>query len=441
MTMLLRIVEVGATYLEFWVFYSILDYFTKHKYKDEKHGIYKCVLVLFLTICIQLCNFLALFSCFTLVVAIILITLSSSLLYKDKISKYMYLGSIYFFLIYILDFLTIILLSKITNNLQFGKEIISYLSVKRMIYIIFLKIMLVVLYLLFIRIYRKYKIKLKYIKPLFAISIIGFICIFYMDEQTFNQISSQVINNWIRLLIVFLLIAFLVLLIYKIQNDNFEMKAIELHNKILESDYKHLKKIYNEDVKLFHDFHNHLNLIFHLLEGGHVEDVKDYILKLDSFSKMSNKLIYSGNEIIDIILNTKTVYARENSIDVAINVGVENVLPIKSVDLCVIISNLYDNAIEATLKIEDKTERKISISIGIINKMMILKFVNTYKRDSLNKTHFFSTSKGDFRHHGLGIKSVENAVDKYNGYVDYNVKDEYVKATVMLPLEQSSNTY
>lgn len=438
MIILLHFIEAFATYLEFWIFYGMLDYLATQKYKDEKHKLYKNILVLFLTLCTLLCNYVSLFSFITLFIAITMLTLCSGMLYKDHYLKYLYFSCVYFFVIYIMDFLMILLLSRITNNLYFGKEVIGNLSINRMIYILFLKTLLIIIYLCFKAICNKYKIKAKYFKPLFFISLIGFVGIFYLDEGTFEKISSNVISNWFRLLIMILLISFLVLLIFKVQNDSIERRAMELHSKVLESDYNNLKMLYEHDKKLFHDFNNHLNLIFHLLEKGQVEKVKEYILKMGSFSKLINNYVYSGNEIIDILLNTKTAYAKENDIDVTLNVGVNNVIAIKASDLCVIISNLYDNAIEANLKIEDKESRKIAISIGIINKMMILKFKNTYFSNATNSSQIFKTSKQDFRYHGLGLKSVETAVDKYDGYIEYNIKDAYVKITVMIPLGQTN---
>lgn len=108
---------------------------------------------------------------------------------------------------------------------------------------------------------------------------------------------------------------------------------------------------------------------------------------------------------------------------------------IKSADLCAILGNLLDNAIEACAKVEDEEKRHIRLLIRRIQQMLVIKVENTYSYKPVVKDGNFQTSKTDGGLHGWGIKSAKTAAEKYDGMIQTNCDDMLFSTVVTLSFE------
>ena len=100
---------------------------------------------------------------------------------------------------------------------------------------------------------------------------------------------------------------------------------------------------------------------------------------------------------------------------------------------------MLDNAIEASKNIEDEENKKIFIKDTIVNKFYLIKIENNKKNIIIKKENRIITSKKDDFLHGLGLQSVRNAVEKYNGNMDINDSENVFEIIIYIPLVQISN--
>lgn len=100
-------------------------------------------------------------------------------------------------------------------------------------------------------------------------------------------------------------------------------------------------------------------------------------------------------------------------------------LNISNYDLCVILGNLIDNAIEA---VEGEISPVIYVQMNYIKNLFLIKVINTYSKNAIS----YETTKEDSDFHGIGLKSIKRIVDKYNGNFSIELKNNYVTAIVTI---------
>ncbi|VID83445.1 GHKL domain-containing protein [Clostridioides difficile] len=112
------------------------------------------------------------------------------------------------------------------------------------------------------------------------------------------------------------------------------------------------------------------------------------------------------------------------------------VILLKEEDTCSIFANALDNAIEACEKIKDD-DKKIKLQGMVLNKFFVIKITNTKSNDILLKNNAFLTTKEDKEFHGLGIKSIKNSLEKYDGAISINFSENLFCLNMMIPIRKS----
>ena len=213
-------------------------------------------------------------------------------------------------------------------------------------------------------------------------------------------------------------------------------------NSLLEKQFKDQVSYYqkieknNQEIRTMkHDMKNHLICIESLLRNMELDKLENYIKEIREEISKEEYLIHTGNIIVDAILNEKTQKAREKSIEVSCKFKNVEMLNINLVDLCTILGNSIDNAIEACELIKDGKKR-IQINLIYQAGYFIYEITNTMQETILDKEHLV-TLKQDKKNHGLGINSIKQRVDKYNG--DFRIITE--DNTFKLIVEFNMNEY
>ncbi len=144
----------------------------------------------------------------------------------------------------------------------------------------------------------------------------------------------------------------------------------------------------------------------------------------------SCKQINTGNRAVDIIANMKLMQCKKENIFTVVNVGTFETA-IDDTDMCSLLGNVFDNAIESCLI--SNTDREIHFEItqkkGYIN--IILK--NSISESVLQSNPELKTTKSQKGIHGYGIKSVKDIVKKYNGMIEFFEKNSVFIADIWLP--------
>ena len=105
---------------------------------------------------------------------------------------------------------------------------------------------------------------------------------------------------------------------------------------------------------------------------------------------------------------------------------------IRSVDLCAILGNLLDNAIEAARQVPDRSGRTVTLTIRRIHQMLVIKVENTFAAAPIQENGGLKTTKTGGGLHGWGLKSARTAAEKYDGMVQTSVSGEVFRAVATL---------
>ena len=228
--------------------------------------------------------------------------------------------------------------------------------------------------------------------------------------------------------LIFILLEYLLQRIMKREED----KTIIYQNKLMKQQMDEIENIYMTMRGWRHDYHNHLQSLKGYLSLNKVEQMKNYLNELETDLNSIDTLYHSGNFQLDSILNAKLAIAEKGQIRIHCDASIPPQLHVSDLDLCVILGNLLDNAIESCRKIKDPDERFIRVYIGILKKQLYISITNATSETVKQRTdHYFTTKRGD---HGHGLKRVDQVVKKYDGYLNRQNEPGVFATEIVLPL-------
>lgn len=209
---------------------------------------------------------------------------------------------------------------------------------------------------------------------------------------------------------------------------------MERKNLRLQKDY--YEELENNQLtirRMRHDINNHFAVLEGMVKRGKTDSALEYMEKFTGYIGSGNRQ-FCKNSIVNTVLNTKYSLMEAEKIDSFFHIDIDGILSIDDISLCTIFSNTLDNAIEACRKIEDSSRRKISVKARYTEESGFFSYeiVNTKSNPIRKKRGLFLTDKEDSRSHGLGISSVQAAVERYKGTLDISYTDEEFRLVVLL---------
>lgn len=206
----------------------------------------------------------------------------------------------------------------------------------------------------------------------------------------------------------------------------------------LELQLKHTKNIeglYSGIKSVTHDMNNHLACLRNLADTNNIEEIKKYVNNIsETISKLDFK-IKTGNPVSDAVINEKYNIAKAENINFLCDFIIPEKISIEPSDLCVILSNALDNAIEACRKIENcKVNKEITIKSCMKNMYLIIEISNTKKNMLQYDENKIVSTKTDKCMHGIGISNIEAAAKRYNGIIDIVEGKDKFTIIIMIPL-------
>lgn len=246
-----------------------------------------------------------------------------------------------------------------------------------------------------------------------------------------GQLSMKEFNlSTIVIAALLMLVNFIVFFLYDQLLKMFNEKHnAELINQI-NAEYKNqLEIMYQSQSRirfLKHDIRNHIYKMQNLLSENKLKELEEYFSETQEYIKIQNLYVSSGNSDIDSLLNYKLYQAENIGVKFETEIKLPEQIEINSFDLNIVIGNLLDNAIEALNKTENKNlEIIIKYNKGVIN----IKIKNTFDGIVLNN---LLTRKESKDNHGLGLLSIQNVLDKYNGLLKTQYDDKWFEASVIM---------
>ncbi len=217
----------------------------------------------------------------------------------------------------------------------------------------------------------------------------------------------------------------------KIFQKMVDKRIAEYQNTLIENHYNEVENIYNQMRGWRHDYHNHIQALIALTDENNTE-IKKYLLNLNDDLTKVDYILKTGNIMVDAILNSKISLATSKEIYVNAKANVPKNIKILDIDLCVIIGNLIDNAITASLNL-DKEDRIIRIFIGVLKNQLYISIANSTSNNIIKEGAKYISTKNEMNH-GFGILRVDKIVEKYSGYINRQHEEDFFVTEILLPL-------
>ena len=226
-----------------------------------------------------------------------------------------------------------------------------------------------------------------------------------------------------------------------LQNALFSQSAIRQELDKLNYLWQHQKnqyKLSKENISLInrkcHDLRHQVAAIRQL----GTKDDRDSVLKeVEDSIRIYDSLVRTNNEALDTILTEKSLYCQSHAIHINCVADGEKMNFIAPVDIYTIFGNAMDNAIESVIRNKNRENRFIDVMVFLKNEMLIISIINPLDRRLEFDEDLPRSTKPANGYHGFGLKSIRHTVEKYNGFVTVDTRNDSFTLSLVIPLARS----
>lgn len=267
----------------------------------------------------------------------------------------------------------------------------------------------------------KIPIKLKAIIILAIASIVFMIAFIIYNMFSLNK-KSKIIGILVitgGVLGVLILLLLIIYYLNDIQKQYMKNSILEQYNKQQKEYYQNVLKRETSTKQFRHDFINHLMELQSFSKARAYDKLDSYLNNiLEDISSINNSQYDVGNIVINTMLDYYLIPLKNNC-NIIVEGYISDKIIIEDTDMCIIVSNVIKNAVEAASQIKS-TSKEILFSVNQGEKFLKLCVENTIEKEVyINKNGQHITTKSDKENHGFGISNIQKVIKKYRGL--YNV--------------------
>ncbi len=240
-----------------------------------------------------------------------------------------------------------------------------------------------------------------------------------------EEFSGYLFSHW-QLLVMHLLglaSLFCILFSYKKLQQNFrlstELSLLEQEEHSLGKYVEEAKARYDRTKSFRHDIRNHIGVVKNLLQSGKLEEAVNYIEDMEDMAEEMSFPCSTNNPVVDILVGNKLGIAKNMGIDVDCSLLLPYPCSLRDIDICIVLSNALDNAIQACKSLDAGIEKYINVSGRIQGNLLMIEIDNSFK------------DKGGFRK-GTGLSNIKNVAGKYGGAMSIDIKENVFVLHVLL---------
>ncbi len=237
--------------------------------------------------------------------------------------------------------------------------------------------------------------------------------------------------------ILVLIFDFMVLFFFEVlAKEKEEKEKLEIENKISSMQIrsqKEMNELYQEIRALKHDMNTHLHTISGYMQMEDYEKAKQYVQKIAD-TVQGIETYQSANRTLNALLGSKGALAKRYKISIQTELFVWQDLHMADEDLVTVVGNLYDNAIDACMKLAEEQKRYISIQILVRKKNLFIVFENSAREEAVTGKKIWLTTKKDTLRHGFGLKNIDRIVAEYGGYCERELNDGKFVCQIRIPI-------
>lgn len=250
-----------------------------------------------------------------------------------------------------------------------------------------------------------------------------------------NVMSAEVVSLRILIFVITLTAYALILDIAKSAREKEALQGSKMAlSLLLESANQQLSALQatqDQAAVYRHDMRHHLALIGGYLADGDLEKAEKYVRLTQADIEDITPNRYCENNTVNLILSSFAAKAKSRGVVLAVEAGLPRSISISETELCALLSNGLENAIEAAAQVADEQFRKVRISCQTHKGNLLVFIENSFT----GKVAMESGLPQSLREgHGFGVKSMAMIAEKYNGYCSFEAKDEIFTLRIALPL-------
>ena len=290
---------------------------------------------------------------------------------------------------------------------------------------------------------------------LVIVIVIAFAIMLRVSVQTpYDEQSSLLVWSSVGLLCVTIAIFLLYELFVKEETKNANL-MMNLHRLEMERGFiDEINAIYADIRAWRHEYNNNMNALKELVLHGNKDEILTYLHRISGKPLHFDTTLQSSNLILDSLVNSKMGLAKKHNIEVSIQAIYPKENPIEYSDLCTIVGNLLDNAIEACMPPKTSRDnpsdeasgqelahpcqntpekRFIKFELLAKGKNLVISVQNSYFHEIRQDKGRYLSSKGGL-FNGLGLSLLDSAVSKYSGHIMRNHENGVFETHVIIPL-------
>ena len=245
--------------------------------------------------------------------------------------------------------------------------------------------------------------------------------------------TGRVLQGYIVLSIALLVLLFwfntIFLLMANSLNRNARLRQENQFLSMQQQRYENLKAAIEEARQARHDMRHQLNQISALAESGDLDGLNAYLAK--TVSRIPNlDMNFCENRAADSVVGYYCALAKREDIPFRAQLDLPQALPVDEIDMCLVLSNLLENALEASLRTAT-ARRQIEITAYVhAERLLLIEVENTFDGKIREKDGVFRSSKRNGN--GIGIQSVHHIAEKTGGASTFSYQNGVFSAKVML---------
>lgn len=324
------------------------------------------------------------------------------------------------------------------SKLYFGFLQIQYQGLLRIL-------LFIVIYSLFI-FYFNHKIVTTFTKIMTLldthwVTFIIFPIISFVSFNLFRIYSKNTITyyTFVAALSNIFIVVFTYYLIFSIANHILQklhleerLNTLNVHQSLQKERYFELKKKITEISRIHHDNHHHLLFIQNLLKMEKFIELDKYLSSLIFKEESIGLHVLCDNSSVNAIISYYIQRAESSKIKVDTKINIPENINIDSLDINVILGNCLENAIEACIKLTDESQRFIALKAAIVKNYFVLSITNSFNGVMNIQSDCICSTKPNSEYHGIGLESVRNIVNQYNGTMSVQyTQNEFIISIMM----------
>ena len=190
--------------------------------------------------------------------------------------------------------------------------------------------------------------------------------------------------------------------------------------RLAQAEFASLRQLQQNAAAYRHDMRHHFSLLQGLASKEHIEEIKEYLRTAQSDMDVITPTLFCENETVNLILSAFAAKAKQSGILLTIDAKLPDSLPFSDTELCSLLSNALENAMQASENIADISKRIILLRVFSKNNKLCIDLRNSYQTEpTFHQCLPVSKEQG----HGFGTKSMAHIVEKHGGVFQFSAKD------------------